>query len=145
MRRKVNYSKRNKKLKSFWYKKDIKGWIKFMNRINRFYGDRADSIFKKAMTVWNTQFTHEDILREHYEGWKPYCCSNIPCKSGDLDRMVRTDFGWECPFCKTIIGKHLYAIKKTSYGPIRFTGGWDNWAGIPNVDYVRHYPDMETK
>lgn len=138
-------SKRNRKLRGFWYKKDIDGWVNFMNRIGHFYKDHENSLFKNAMTVWNTQFTHEDFLKNHYEGWKPYCCSNIPCASSAWDRMVRTEFGWECPFCKTIAGKHLYAIKRTSYGPVRFLGGWDNWCGIPSVDYVRQYPDMETK
>ena len=37
----------------------------------------------------------------------------------------------------------LYAIKRTSYGPVRFLGFWFNWYGIPAVDYVRQYPDRE--
>lgn len=139
----MNHSKQNRKLKSFWYKKDIGGWVKFIYKIGRLKVGRDDSIFRGHMTVWNTQFTHEDILKKHYDGWKPYCCSDIPCKSRAWDRMERTDFGWECPFCKTIAGKHLFAIKRTSYGPVRFAKGWDNYYGIPKTDRVRQYPEME--
>ena len=135
----MNYGKRNRKLKGFWYKKDLEGWIKFMNKIGHFDHDLDSSLFKVAMTIWNTQFTHEDFIEKHYEDWKPYCCSAIPCASRAWDRMDRTEFGWECPFCKTIVGKHLYPIKRTSFGPVRFLGSWDNWSGLPGVDRVRRY------
>lgn len=129
----MNKAKQDRRLKSLWYKKDITGWIDFKQKIGRYpKGTTSDSdIFKEDMLIWNQQFTHEETQLKNYKDWHPYCCNNRPCRSGAMDRMRKTENGWECEFCGMIIGKHLFRISN-NYKPFVITG-WNNYSGRPHM------------
>lgn len=129
----MNNSKIDRRLRSLWYKKDIKGWIEFKLKMGRFSkGLTSDSeIFMKQMEIWNMQFTHEEERGKHHAYWNPYCCSNEQCSSGVMDRMEETPFGWRCTYCGLNIGKHLYRIPDKSK-EIKILG-WNNYDGLPIV------------
>lgn len=128
----MNTSKQNRRLKSLWYKKDIKGWIDYKFKIGRYpkLTTNDSDNFKEDMLTWNKQFTHEETQLKHYEDWNPYCCNNkIPCRSGAMNRMEKTQDGWKCIFCGLVIGKHLFRLPDNNRDIV--IASWDNYEGRP--------------
>ena len=124
----MNRSKQNRRLRGFWYKKDLDGWVNFKIKIGRYnnFVNANHNEYKIDMDVWNTQFTHEDS--QHYKDWDPYCCNEIePCNSSVFERMSKTDYGWKCNKCGLKIGRHLARVTGNKENEI--TDGWDKNAG----------------
>jgi hypothetical protein len=127
----MNNSKANRRLRNLWYKKDLVAWIDLKVKLKRYpkNTEANDVAFKLDMTIWNYRYTHEEIQLLHYKDWHPYCCNELtPCASRAWDRMVRTNYGWYCPFCRMKLGKHLHRILPAYDG--RELDTWNNHMGL---------------
>ncbi len=120
-----------KDLEKAWNSKDLTTWINIKDSLG-FYNKelgRECPGYLKDTSLWNTRFTHDETRKQHYKDWNPYCCSDKPCKSNAWDRMLETPYGWECEYCKTKIGKHLFRIDVETYDEVKdkklyyFNGG----------------------
>lgn len=116
-----NVKEKMNKVNQAWIDKDIVTWINVKDSLGFYSKDLGSECpeFLKDMSYWNTRYTHEETQDKHYKDWNPYCCSNKPCKSSAFDRMYKTDYGWECEYCKTKIGKHLYRIDTELYDKVK--------------------------
>lgn len=103
----MNNMKAKRKLRGYWIKGDIVGWINQKYRMKHYTKETKHdtSLFNIDMVVWNERFTHEEIQLHNYEGWEPYCM-----KCDTIKRMDKTEDGWQCSNCRIKIGKHLYRI-----------------------------------
>lgn len=128
----MNNAKKDRRLRSLWYKKEIDKWVNFKYKIGRYpknfnFNNEA---YKEDMLIWNSQYTHEEEQNKHYKDWNPYCCNTLEvCNSRAWDRMEKTKDGWFCTFCGLKIGKHLARIPYHTKPYI--ISGWDNYAGRP--------------
>lgn len=103
----MNNTKAKRKLRGYWIKGDIKGWIDQKYRMKHYTKEmkKDNAIFNIDMAVWNERFTHEEVQLRHYEGWSPYCL-----KCNTILRMDKTEYGWCCSNCNVKLGKHLFRI-----------------------------------
>ena len=107
----MNNAKAKRKLRGYWIKGDIKGWIDQKYRMKHYTKETKNNTkhFNIDMAIWNERFTHEKTQAKHYTDWNPFCCNSTePCVS--MNRMEKTDDGWKCNSCGLKIGKHLYRI-----------------------------------
>ena len=133
----MNNAKKDRRLKSLWYKKDLNGWVNFKFKIKRYPEKNIKLLtlsnsFQEDMLVWNNRFTHEETQLKQYKDWNPYCCNeHESCSSRAWDRMEKTENGWDCPFCGMSLGKHLARIPKHIKPYI--IQDWNKYSGRPNI------------
>lgn len=121
--RSISRGKLNKLISKAWYNKDFEEYLTLLVQGGYLKADAVLYVghkeFEDISTTWafRSDIEHDE---GNYEGWDPYCVKvyDVPkerhrqCSS---PRMERTEYGWKCPDCGNMIGKHKYAIKQNIY------------------------------
>lgn len=116
----MNNSKKNRRLKSLWYKKEIDKWTMFKLKIKRYCDKKLvnDINFLYDMIVWNKKVNSELEIK--------YCPK---CK--DVEFLVSID-RYVCPKCNLTLGKHLRMIP-SNFNSEYVISGWNNYQGRPEI------------
>jgi hypothetical protein len=129
-------SKVRRHLYSLWFKKDFNSFLDYIYHIG-LMDKTKDGYFKDGIyylkptdkllwlsTFWNRR---NDIkhTKGSYDNWNPYCGRiwDIPTeryKQCSWPRMTKENYGWRCPECGNVIGKHLHRINLK----LSFTDEW---------------------